>query len=102
MRRINFIHIYQYGNDWKGSEFNPVLRINILIQGSINYWTKIIRYAVRGYGTQIHFSKIYPKLVCMKVEKLKQCLEDITSVCILEGFQKQEHLVLVRFFISFI
>jgi hypothetical protein len=34
----------------------------------------------------------------MKVEKLKQCLEDITSVCILEGFQKQEHLVLVRFF----
>jgi len=30
-----------------------------------------------------------------QVEKLKQCLEDITSVCILEGFQKQEHLVMV-------
>ena len=25
----------------------------------------------------------------IQVEKLKQCLEDITSVCILEGFQKQ-------------
>jgi len=31
----------------------------------------------------------------LQVEKLKQCLEDITSVCILEGFQKQEHLVMV-------
>lgn len=31
----------------------------------------------------------------IQVEKLKQCLEDITSVCILEGFQKQEHLVMV-------
>ena len=30
-----------------------------------------------------------------QVEKLKQCLEDITSVCVLEGFQKQEHLVMV-------
>jgi len=30
-----------------------------------------------------------------QVEKLKQCLEDITSVCILEGFQKQEHLLMV-------
>ena len=29
------------------------------------------------------------------MEKLKQCLEDITSVCILEGFQKQEHLLMV-------
>ena len=26
---------------------------------------------------------------------MKQCLEDITSVCVLEGFQKQEHLVMV-------
>jgi hypothetical protein len=49
----------------------------------------------------IHILKIYPKLVCIKVEKLKQCLEDITSVCILEGFQKQEHLVLVRVFYIF-
>jgi len=31
----------------------------------------------------------------VQVEKLKQCVEDITSVCLLEGFQKQEHLVLV-------
>jgi len=31
----------------------------------------------------------------IQVEKLKQCVEDITSVCLLEGFQKQEHLVLV-------
>ena len=31
----------------------------------------------------------------IQVEKLKQCLEDITSVCILEGFQKQEHLMMV-------
>merc|ERR1712142_1339020 len=31
----------------------------------------------------------------VQVDKLKQCLEDITSVCILEGFQKQEHLVMV-------
>ena len=31
----------------------------------------------------------------IQVDKLKQCLEDITSVCILEGFQKQEHLVMV-------
>jgi len=31
----------------------------------------------------------------IQVEKLKLCLEDITSVCILEGFQKQEHLVMV-------
>jgi len=31
----------------------------------------------------------------LQVDKLKQCLEDITSVCILEGFQKQEHLVMV-------
>ena len=30
-----------------------------------------------------------------QVDKLKQCLEDITSVCVLEGFQKQEHLVMV-------
>ena len=30
-----------------------------------------------------------------KVEKLKQCVEDITSVCLLEGFQKQENLLLV-------
>ena len=30
-----------------------------------------------------------------QVEKLKQCLEDITSVCVLEGFQKQEHLIMV-------
>jgi len=30
-----------------------------------------------------------------QVDKLKQCLEDITSVCILEGFQKQEHLMMV-------
>jgi len=31
----------------------------------------------------------------VQVEKLKQCVEDITSVCLLEGFQKQEHLVMV-------
>jgi len=31
----------------------------------------------------------------IQVEKLKQCLEDITSVCILEGFQKQEHMMMV-------
>jgi import receptor subunit TOM70 len=31
----------------------------------------------------------------IQVEKLKQCVEDITSVCLLEGFQKQEHLLLV-------
>jgi len=31
----------------------------------------------------------------VQVEKLKQCVEDITSVCLLEGFQKQEHLLLV-------
>ena len=31
----------------------------------------------------------------IQVEKLKQCLEDITIVCILEGFQKQEHLMMV-------
>jgi len=30
-----------------------------------------------------------------QVELLKGCLEDITSVCILEGFQKQEHLLMV-------
>lgn len=30
-----------------------------------------------------------------KVDKLKRSLEDITAVCILEGFQKQEHLMLV-------
>merc|ERR1712142_1368301 len=30
-----------------------------------------------------------------QVEKLKQCLEDITSVCVLEGFQKQEHIMMV-------
>lgn len=29
------------------------------------------------------------------VNKLKQSLLDITSVCILEGFQKQEHLMMV-------
>ena len=34
-------------------------------------------------------------MIWLQVEKLKQCLEDITSVCILEGFQKQEHLVMV-------
>jgi hypothetical protein len=50
------------------------------------------------YVGTVHIIIIYPKLVCIKVEKLKQCLEDITSVCILEGFQKQEHLVLVRLF----
>jgi len=31
----------------------------------------------------------------IQVEKLKQCVEDVTSVCLLEGFQKQEHLVMV-------
>jgi len=31
----------------------------------------------------------------VQIEKLKQCVEDITSVCLLEGFQKQEHLMLV-------
>ena len=30
-----------------------------------------------------------------KVAKLTQCMEDITSVCILEGFQRQEHMMLV-------
>ena len=30
-----------------------------------------------------------------QVEKMKQCLEDITSVCVLEGFSKQEHLMMV-------
>ena len=30
-----------------------------------------------------------------KVAKLTQCMDDITSVCILEGFQKQEHMMLV-------
>ena len=30
-----------------------------------------------------------------KVVKLTQCMDDITSVCILEGFQKQEHMMLV-------
>ena len=29
------------------------------------------------------------------VDKLRLALEDITAVCILEGFQKQEHLLLV-------
>ena len=29
------------------------------------------------------------------VDKLRIALEDMTAVCILEGFQKQEHLVLV-------
>jgi len=31
----------------------------------------------------------------IQVEKLRQCVEDITGVCLLEGFQKQEHLMLV-------
>ena len=30
------------------------------------------------------------------MEKLKQCLEDWTSVCVLEGFQKQEHILMVE------
>ena len=29
------------------------------------------------------------------VERLKVALEDLTAVCILEGFQKQDHLMLV-------
>ena len=29
------------------------------------------------------------------IDKLKNSLEDLTAVCILEGFQKQEHLMLV-------
>ena len=29
------------------------------------------------------------------VDKLRMALEDMTAVCILEGFQKQEHLMLV-------
>ena len=29
------------------------------------------------------------------VKKLKTALEDCTAVCILEGFQKQEHMMLV-------
>ena len=29
------------------------------------------------------------------VDKLRMALEDMTAVCILEGFQKQDHLVLV-------
>ena len=29
------------------------------------------------------------------VERLRVSLEDLTSVCILEGFQKQDHLLLV-------
>ena len=29
------------------------------------------------------------------VDKLRMALEDMTAVCILEGFQKQEHLILV-------
>lgn len=29
------------------------------------------------------------------VHKLKNALEDCTAVCILEGFQKQEHMMLV-------
>ena len=35
----------------------------------------------------------------IQVEKLKQCLEDITSVCILEGFQKQVFVVQERLYI---
>lgn len=30
-----------------------------------------------------------------KIEKLKTALEDMTAVCILEGFSKQEHMILV-------
>ena len=29
------------------------------------------------------------------VSKLKMALEDMTAVCILEGFQKQEHMIFV-------
>ena len=29
------------------------------------------------------------------VDKLRMALEDMTAVCILEGFQKQDHLMLV-------
>ena len=29
------------------------------------------------------------------VDQLRMALEDMTAVCILEGFQKQEHLMLV-------
>ena len=29
------------------------------------------------------------------MKKLKTALEDCTAVCILEGFQKQEHMMLV-------
>ena len=38
----------------------------------------------------------------IQVEKLKQCLEDITSVCILEGFQKQVVQRLQYLFYSFV
>ena len=38
----------------------------------------------------------------IQVEKLKQCLEDITSVCILEGFQKQVAQGLQYLFYSFV
>jgi len=31
----------------------------------------------------------------IQVEKLKQCVEDVTAVCLLVGFQKQEHLHMV-------
>jgi len=31
----------------------------------------------------------------VQVEKLKQCVEDITSVCLLEGFQNQKYVVMV-------
>ena len=29
------------------------------------------------------------------MEKLKQCLEDISSMCAFEGFQKQEYLYMI-------
>ena len=36
-----------------------------------------------------------PDVTQEMVDKLRMALEDMTAVCILEGFQKQEHLMLV-------
>ena len=36
-----------------------------------------------------------PEVTQEMVDKLRMALEDMTAVCILEGFQKQEHLMLV-------
>ena len=85
------------------ADCNVAVKLNNKYVKALDRRAKTVRkqamQVVAIYNTAILLANNKVENYVIQVEKLKQCLEDITSVCILEGFQKQVFVVQERLYI---